>query len=668
MSARGYTCVRAPVRDPWRGRVSRAHQAHTHTHARTMGIHGLIPRLRAQHGEVVHDNTRPAMECDLLLVDLMNALFMLTVRHGPGGGGADGAGPAPVPALLTGAQAFEIVSRRILAWLTTAALPCRAYVITDKGAWVPQAKQREQAKRRVAQEAQAEKARAAGTYMDFSPTIRAIRAAAAAATAAGADAGADSEYADACDDADGPAADMEDLASVLVFTDDGVIAPATTGSTCAVPFDGFSVIHQREVRLALVTYLAQRFANVPLPPGAELILDMDDEEETPLRVNARAHPPLDPSGRPCPCAAMCIGHALCSARAPLQRVSRGTGEAEVLAIQYALAYARTTPNLRICIMSADSDTVAVACRAFWDAPNGARLVWYQSGTTVVDLTGLYAAWHHWPVRARARPCSPERIMLALIALGTDYAEKRDLFNFINEDVLWDAICAWPLPGEPAGPAGGADARRRLCHAGRAPPPPVVPFRRPADAMDEEPEDTGLQRPPPRRANGALATPMPPSAPASAPAHGAAGARVDVHMDAEVAADEEEDDGPVNAFARAQRQSTQRVRRWTDVEALVMHVYATVAATVLKGAVTNRRAADEAHATIAQRCAAFAAGRGPPATRAEIEAVFACHKQRRISVPPPGRAFEAACANVVTNLSYWYAVPMNEQRIDMRHAA
>jgi len=654
---------------------------HTHTRV-SMGIHGAIPYLRRVHGDLVLNEASGApYEADLLVVDFMNTLFTLTMRYGGGnddadaGDAGDGTGdavatggtaaapaaPRPRPRVpLTGASAFEIVSRTVLKWFSTPLVPAtdpatgaprkrRAILITDKPAWVPLAKRREQAERAAAMAKQAARATAEGTYQRF--------------------------------DADGAA---------VRFDDGGIVAPRSTGSPLSVPFDGFSVISQRPARNALVVYLRARFAHLDLPPHAELVIDFDDNTAAPLLVNARPHATPDGGDAPCAMSPVLNGHAQCGGDdGGLWRPSKRTGEAELLAIQYALQSARAgAPGRTICIRSADADVIGAACRAFWDAPNGVRLLWWQRADVVVDLTALYARLHTWqPARGGAPvELTPEHVILALIAQGTDYARKRDLFNQIGEDTLWDAICTFPLP---AAPGEDGAAMSPSPQPQPQPPPPSPPKRArvaAADATDAAAAAAGDM-------NDDYVDEH------SGPFGGdyaAEGYDYDDDGDAGDAKEADDAAGGNDLACRHERAATatsQRMRRWGDVEHLVMHVYMRVAHDLKPtGAATN---------AAAQRILALFTDSGAGAhvrrpTRKVIEALYRCFGQRRIAPPPlqpqpqpvaadasrtqqpqsgdkvagrrvraaaPLADFRESCVHVLENLSYWYANPMNEQRVD-----
>lgn len=590
-----------------------------------MGIRSLVPHLQRVYPQHVDANPEAPLAANLLVVDFMNALYTLayTQRTTDAGG----------PLRLTGAEAFERVSRSIVHWLTAGPLPRRAIIITDKPGWVPLAKKREQESRRAAQEKQAAQARASGAYMDF--------------------------------------ADRD-----VVFSDAGV---ACIG--CApVAFDGFSVIHQRKVRDALIDYLREKFARLDLPVGAELVLDMDtrDSREA-LLVNARPHGAVlddEPAGYSCTMSPLCIGHAWCCARRGLFRPSVRTGEAEVLAIQYALQHARSSADerdrvyaaaaaantkawsppppapLTICLHSADGDTVAVACAAFWDPPAGVRVLWWQRTGITVDLTALYAGWHHWPVGSRRR-CTPEHVVLALISMGTDYAEKRDLFNWINEDALWDAICRFPLEilrddaagaASPASTSGDCDCE---CAEDDEDDDDGRASKRARSAHDDEDDDD----------DAIVFTPAPPAAAAAAA----------------------ESKQPAAGTKKTEKKTTplapmrQMVRNWRHVDRLVMCVYAAVGVT-LKGAdkllpwtgsvddhrnVTPGRIIRLYNELKQKRISPPFAER----PREEPEAAAAAAGGKRVNATRALAPYREACVNVATNVAYWLAVPRNEPRID-----
>lgn len=593
-----------------------------------MGIHSLIPHLKRVYPQHVDTDVNAPLAANVLFVDFMNALFTLTLKpfgNGGGGGGGgdgedgDGGGGGAIDigsARMTGAEAFERVSRPVRKWMASKALPYRVFLISDIGGWVPAAKKREQAARRVAQDKQAAKSRAAGTYMDFG-------------------------------------------GREVVFSDGGV---ACVGCE-PTPFDGFSALHQRNVRAALMTYLRDKFAALQLPVGAELVIDMDGRDSSEaLLVNARPHGPIGAGGTDataCTVSPLHVGHAWCQGRRGLKRPSARTGEAEILAIQYALQYARAiepaapgAPRETLCIMSADGDVVAAACSAFWDPPNGVRLLWFQRPGLTVDLTGLYAGWHRWPVGG-VRPCTPEHIILALIAMGTDYTQRRSLFNWINEDACWDAICRFPLeilrePPSAAAAAARGGTKRSPKRAREAVVTAATDDDTGDDAVRFDPADFEVQD---ARAEAEAAIEPPPY--------------------------EIEDAADAKAEADA---PCQRVRHWRDVDRLVMSVYAAIGVT-LKGAdgllpwtgsvddhrrLTPGRIIRLYNELKQKRIAPPFAERPDPAAAAAAEAAAAAGGEpggKRANAAKPLEPYRDACTNMLENLSYWLSVPRNEQRVD-----
>jgi len=394
----------------------------------TMGVKGLLELLRRRYAAFVDASTERVRESHLLCVDLISQFYRL--QHG----GANAA-------RISGDDAYRAVTRELFAWLVTplydaqgAQMTRRAVVVTDKSAWVPAQKAREQRARRDAQDKAAERARAAGTYQDFAAGVR--------------------------------------------FTDEGVIRSEPVYDVeVAVPFDVFSALHQSHARVALISYVRVRLMNAPLPVNAELLVDMDND--SPI-LRARPHA----TDAACPVPWATIGHGACDGRVvddtALHIAEDGTvacrvarpaalGEGEVLALVYLATHLTAagraaTPAQSVCIWSQDGDTLAIAARLLWRyAGAGARVVWRTNPAETIDLTGLLAHLRD----GDAAVASPDCVVAALVSLGTDYFAKSALFNQIGADALWDAALAFRLPR-------GTHARAPL-------PRDAVPFEHIADA-------------------------------------------------------------------------------------------------------------------------------------------------------------------------------------------
>lgn len=625
-----------------------------------MGIHALIPELKERYP--THVYKQPPSPDRLRIVDLMGRLFMLTVSRKPAAGAAADAAPVR----MTGAQAFAIIGSQIVDWLqqrtydpvTGAVEPRRAIIITDKSDAVPLEKADEHKERAVQQDKAVEKARAAGTYQVFVGPVH-----------------------------------MDDAGLVDTST---VRADAPGAPLRTRPFDPFSVINQRPARTALVTYLRRKFAEVRLPPHAELIVDLgynqpDVHGHHHAHGGAGCHPGSD---------GVLVGHALCGgpaldedydvaetpagagaalgvaipapvtgealtvaevedeidaemqhialygssrtepddvpaaasagaatagpnvmARSAFRRPTDATGEAEVLAILYALQFACATPQpLTICIQSADSDVFAAACNAFWDAPGHCRLLWASKPDEVFDLTGIYAHMRN------VERLTPERVLLACIGHGTDYVRKADLFFFMNTTVIWDAARAIRLPhdrGARAALCTGDDDSTAASESDASDAPPAAAATAHAPGAGSE-DDEGRPAAP-------LRAPRPPrKRPSATPVEG----------DVEYAGTYR-----VGRCVRARRR--RYIQTPEDAAAAVFTVYAHA----LTGAPAVPRAGtDVERSASALRATAITRG----ATRAQVETLYRVFKHHaKVKVPADTPEFRRACERLVFNLAYWH---------------
>ncbi len=578
-----------------------------------MGIHNLMSVLKERYPEYINEDPDVIDNACLLIVDIMDRLFKLPARKEEQEGNERGYTADLRSVRITGDEAFWILAGPAIKWLrkcsysaTVPGVPLRrrAILITDKTAWTPPEKIAEQKSRAAVMNNTAETEKVKGTYQTFVGPVHI--------------------------DARG-------------LWDAG--AAGVTGVPTPQPFDPFSVLHQRVARNALLDFVRRRFASIELPPHAELVVDFG---YGPPDVHAPHH---SGGGDRCPISPAVVGHAHCGgecsevydghgglkrvAPAPraitddddeialyeeedrrndtddpyeteecpanrFQRPSMYAGEAEVLAVHYALQYARALARVKdprllgancrtICIQSADGDTFAAACNAFWDAPGGCRLLWNAKTAQTVHLTKVYR-------RLRTEGFTPERVLLACIAHGTDYAKKKDLFFFMNEQTVWTAAPNVYLPGEQR---DGATEVKTM--DGSVVTAASKPMKRARCIDDDAAGDS---------------TPPPPQQCPSSPS------------------------------LLARPVCAQRLRTVDDVSAAVygMYVHATACMDV----------ADPAVGPVAIRAREKATGRR--VTHAEAERILQVHKHNaRLKVPGEGKEFKAACARVLFNLDYWHQV-------------
>lgn len=411
-----------------------------------MGITNLAKYIREEFAECVTSSCAPVGDAELLVVDIMTALYTLASHRS-----------------LTGDTAFNIVSARVRTWLSARLLVDgkgmlkRAIVVADRSKWVPAEKHREQEERDARRKAQDDARRRENTYQELT--------------------------------------DSDGSSLVAAFTSGGIILRHDPAHV--VPFDGYSVTSQRSTRSLLIEYIAERFCQLRVPICSELIVDMTDG---PIFYNGLP-PPEDMRGVEHKEPWIARGYAASVADRVTHTLPRlpstDIGEGEVLAVAYARRYAnwlhahyscggRDATGATICIDSADSDVVAVAAMPFWDhIPGVAQVIWASNANETINLSQLYAT-----CRARDERWTPERFVCACIAMGTDYCYKDVLLHFVPIKCIWNAAVQFD--------ARGIDGDRKI-HEHRAqsprrsanPGPSAHPFfarRRVSDDEDEDNDD------------------------------------------------------------------------------------------------------------------------------------------------------------------------------------
>ena len=648
-----------------------------------MGIHALIPELTERYKDYVSKDPRAPTQARLLVVDLMGRLFMLTAKRKPTAAGA------PPPLRMTGAQAFSIISGPIVAWLrestvdpvTGAIQPRRAILITDKSDAVPVQKAAEH-KARAEQQAHAEeKARAAGT---FQPLVGPVYMDDAGLVDAGAGSGG------GADSTDGNArlhtrpfdpfsvihqrpartalvaylrrkfAELRLPLHAELIVDLGYAQPdvhghhhAGGGARCHPDSRGVLLGHalcgavdddeDAGAAAGRPDTVTTHTASTEDLTAADVADEYDAEmQQIELYGSSAAAAVPSRARQSDPSLGIATAGVYVRATSAFRRPSNEEGEGEVLAVQYALDFACTTPTpATICIWSADSDTFAAACSAFWDAPGGCRLLWAAKADQVFDLTSIYAYMRN------VERLTPERVLLACIGHGTDYVNKSDVFFFLNTKVLWAAAAKIRLPHEHGRHAALRTGDDNSTAAGsdddeddevKAPPGAKVDDNDDDDEFARRPAAAALQPAPgvPAPITGTDLRIL--SAPFVPPALGKRGSKRHA----------EEETTETYTIGRLVRPRRRRyVQTPADAECAIMSVYAHA---IADAPMAGRATAEVVRASNALRASAIVRG----ATRPQTEMLYRVFKHHaKVNVPAKTETFAKACEMFAFNLEYWH---------------